>query len=51
MTIPEYHQNCLYVESLKTRNEMQIDIMTTKSFYKIKNTDNAKLIPQYEIYY
>jgi len=44
MTIPEYHQNCLYVESLKTRNGMQIDIITTKkSDHKIKNTDNAKI--------
>ncbi|MGI0097746.1 MAG: hypothetical protein ACREAJ_05105, partial [Nitrosopumilaceae archaeon] len=44
MTTQEYHQNCLHVESLKTRNGMQIDIMPTrKSDYKTKNTDNAKI--------
>ncbi len=44
MTKPEYHQNCLYVESLKTRNGMQVDIITTKkSDYKTKNTGNTKI--------
>lgn len=44
MTKPEYHQNCLYVESLKTRNGMQVDIITAKkSDYKTKNTGNTKI--------
>lgn len=51
-TIQEYHQNCLNVESLKSRNGMKIDILTTKkSEYKIKNPDMSKLSSHYEIYY
>ncbi len=44
MTDQEYHQNCLHIESLKTRNGMQIDIMTTKqSDYKTENRHDIKI--------
>ena len=44
MTEQEYHQKCLHIESLKTRNGMQIDIMATKqSDYKIENRHDIKI--------
>lgn len=44
MTEQEYHQNCLHIESLKTRNGMQIDIMTTKqSDYETENRHDIKI--------
>lgn len=44
MTKQQYHQNCLHIGSIKTRNGVQMDIITTKKpDYKIKNKDDAKI--------
>ena len=52
MTIQEYHQNCLNVASLNSRNGMKINILTTKkSEYKTCNPGMSKLSSRYEIYY
>ena len=42
-TNQQYHQNCLHIESIKTMNGMQMDIITTKnSDFKTKKADNTK---------
>lgn len=52
MTTQEHHQNCLNVQSLKTRNGIKIDILTIrKSGYKTKIPDMPKASSHYEIYY
>ena len=52
MIIQEYHQNCLNVESLKSRNGMKIDILAPhKSKYKTNIPDMSKLSSHYEVYY
>lgn len=52
MTIQEYHQNCLNVQSLKTINSSQIDILTIrKPGYKTNDPYLPKASTRYEIYY
>jgi predicted amidophosphoribosyltransferase len=52
MTTQEYHQNCLNVQSLKTRNDIKIDILTIKkSGHRTKDPDIPKVSSHYEIYY
>lgn len=44
VTEQEYHQNCLHTISLKTRNGMQMDVITTKqSDYKTKSKHDIKI--------
>src|SRR5574341_1433460 len=44
LTNQQYHQNCLHVGSIKTRNGMQMDIITIQKLdHKIKNKDDAKI--------